>query len=193
MTIGSIGRIVRDVDALQGLRHAGDDYATRPIAAAFNWQEASTDLGDGEWYLVVFRSIRKPTADEARLEAYDEAAHQEAAAAPGFVHYYKGPKASDDSCLSFCLWTSRAEARAAAGNPLHVSAVSLIDEMYEVYTLEFHRVTRQAGGPLTFEPYDRVQPASGSTADAAALDAHARRGADPSFPAEPAFRPAPAT
>jgi hypothetical protein len=178
------------VDALQGLRHAGDDYAARPIGAAFNWGEAGADLGDGEWYLVAFRSIRKPTADEARLEAYDEAAHQEAAAAPGFIHYYKGPKASDGSCLSFCLWSSRADARAAAGKPLHVSAVSLVDEMYASYILEFHRVTRTAGGPLTFEPYDgpphQTPRASNETGDPG-------RPTEPSLGPQPGFRPAPAS
>jgi len=142
------------VDALLQLRHVADDYACRPIAEAFNWQDASADLGDGEWYLVAFRSVRKADADEARLEAFDERAHQEAAVAPGFVHYYKGPKASDGSCLSFCLWTSRSEARAASGRPAHVEAVGLIAEMYERYTLEFHRVTRDGGGALTFAPYD---------------------------------------
>lgn len=190
--MAGIRLIVRVVDALQGLRHAGDDYATRPIASAFNWPEASAGLGDGEWYLVAFRSIRKPTADEARLEAYDEAAHQEAAAAPGFVHYYKGPKASDGSCLSFCLWSSRADARSAAGKPLHVSAVGLVSDMYAVYTLEFHRVTRTAGGPLTFEPYDRPSPAperKQSTDAGVEVDVDA----EPSLGPQPVFRPAPAT
>src|SRR2546422_2055027 len=123
------------MDALQGLCPIGDAYATLPIAEAFNWQEAATDLAAGEWYLVAFRSIRRPGADEARLEAYDEAAHQEAASSPGFVHYLKGPTSGDGSCLSFCLWTSRAEARAAAGKPAHVLAVSLLDEMYREYAL----------------------------------------------------------
>jgi len=177
------------VDALQGLRHAGDDYAARPIASAFNWQEAGAGLGDGEWYLVAFRSIRKPTADEARLDAYDEAAHREASAAPGYVHYYKGPKANDGSCLSFCLWSSRTAARTAAGGPLHVSAVSLVDEMYSTYTLEFHRVTRTAGGPLTFEPYDRPDPAASAEPPSVSRDATRQPSVSPS----PAFRPAPAS
>src|SRR4051794_21336066 len=113
------------MDALPNLRHAGDRYASLPIADAFNWQEASRDLGDGEWYLVAFRSIRKDEADERRLEAYDDGAHLDAAASPGFVHYFKGPKAADGSCLSFCLWASRADARAAAGRPAHLEAVSV--------------------------------------------------------------------
>ena len=142
------------MDALHRLEPVGESYATLPIADAFNWGDATTDLGDGEWYLVAFRSIRKPDADEARLEKFDERAHREATRAKGFVHYFKGPRADDGSCLSFCLWNSRSDARAAAGRPAHVRAVSLIDEMYALYTLEFHRVRREAGGPLTFAPYD---------------------------------------
>jgi hypothetical protein len=144
------------MDLLQHLAPVSAGYATLRVRDAFNWQEAATELGDGEWYLVAFRSIRRVGADEERLTLFDELAHQEAATSPGFVHYFKGPQASDGSCLSFCLWESRADARAAAGRPDHVRAVSLIDEMYESYTLEFHRVTREAGGVLAFEPYDRA-------------------------------------
>ena len=100
----------------------------------------------------------RPGADEARLNEYDEMAHQEAASAPGFIHYFKGPAAADGSCLSFCLWHSRAEARSAASGSAHLQAVTLLDEMYERYTLEFLRVRRVAGGPLTFAPYDFAQP-----------------------------------
>ena len=142
------------MDALPRLGPVGESYATLPIADAFNWGEATTELGDGEWYLVAFRSVRRPDADEARLEEFDERAHREASRAKGFVHYYKGPLADGGSCLSFCLWQTRAHARAAAGRPAHVRAVSLIDEMYALYALEFHRVRREAGGPLTFAPYD---------------------------------------
>lgn len=141
------------MDALGSLAPVSDRYATLPVADAFDWRGIGRQLGDGEWYLVAFRSIRKPGADEARLADHDERAHLEAAAAPGFVHYFKGPIGADDSCLSFCLWTSRAEARAAAGKPDHVEAVSLIGEMYAAYTLEFLRVTVRDRA-IAFEPYD---------------------------------------
>jgi hypothetical protein len=143
------------MDVLQRLEPVSERYATLPVADAFTWGEAGSDLGDGEWYLVAFRSIRRADADEERLTKHDDLAHAEAASAPGFVHYFKGPAGADGSCLSFCLWQTRADARVAAGGPLHVQAVSLIDEMYESYTLEFVRVTRTVGGPLAFEPYDR--------------------------------------
>ena len=143
------------MDALEPLTPVSDAYAGLPVGLAFDWADAARALGPGEWYLVAFRSIRRADADEALLTEYDDRAHAEAAAAPGFVHYQKGPRASDGSCLSFCLWTSRAEARAAAGGPNHLEAVGLLDAMYEQYTLEFLRV-RGSGGdvPLSFEPYD---------------------------------------
>jgi hypothetical protein len=142
------------MDAFATLAPRSDRYATLPVPDAFDWTDVGRSLGDGEWYLVAFRSIRRSDADEERLTAYDDRAHAEAASSDGYLHYFKGPAAPDGTCLSFCLWTSRAAARAAAGRPRHVEAVALIAEMYERYTLEFLRV-RGAAGRLTFEPYDR--------------------------------------
>ena len=142
------------MDAFAALTPLAESYARLPVAEAFDWRRVGRQLGTGEWYLVAFRSIRRAGADEVRLAEFDDRAHAEAQSSPGFVHYFKGPSAADGSCLSFCLWTSRAEARAAAGRPDHVEAVSVIGEMYERYTLEFLRVTGRAGAPLRFEPYD---------------------------------------
>ncbi len=142
------------MDAFAALAPVSDLYAHLPVGDAFDWSGVASELGSGEWYLVAFRSVRRIGADEDRLAEIDERAHLEAAEAPGFVHYFKGPTASDRTCLSFCLWTSRAEARAAAGRPDHVTAVALLDEMYERYTLEFIRVTGRRRSPLRFEPYD---------------------------------------
>jgi hypothetical protein len=58
--------------------------------------------------------------------------------------------------MSFCLWDSRAEARAASGRPAHREAAALTHEAYAEYTLEFHRVRRLAEGGFTFEPYDAI-------------------------------------
>jgi hypothetical protein len=143
------------MDALADPVPVSDAYASFPIDQALDWAPIARGLGDGEWYLVVFRSCRRADADEVRLTEFDEAAHLEASSAPGFVHYFKGPLASDRSCLSFCMWTERSHARAASGRPRHIEAVSVIGEMYERYTLEFMRVTARAGEPLRFEPWDR--------------------------------------
>lgn len=148
--------MLRTMDALAALEPASEAYASLPVAEAFDWADVGQQLGDGQWYLVAFRSNRRAGADEVRLAAFDDAAHHEAASSSGFVHYFKGPAASDGSCLSFCMWTSRAEARAASGRPAHIAAVSILGEMYETYTLEFLRVTGRAGAPLRFEPYDAM-------------------------------------
>jgi hypothetical protein len=150
------------MDAFERLVPLADDYARRPVEEAFDWSTVATVLPPGqEWYLVAFRSIRRADADETRLNDFDERAHLEAVGAPGFVHYFKGPRAADGACLSFCLWDSRAQARSASGQPAHREAVTLLDEMYERYTLEFHRVSRPTAAPvLTFEPYDRISTAA---------------------------------
>ena len=61
--------------------------------------------------------------------------------------------------IGLAVWSfialRRAEARAAAGRPDHIEAVSLLNEMYQSYNLEFVRVTGRVGQPLSFEPYDR--------------------------------------
>ena len=147
------------MDILRHLAPVSDAYASLPVGEAFDWSVAGGDLGTGEWYMVAFRSIRRHGADEARLAMYDESAHQEAATAPGFVHYFKGPMGPDGSCLSFCLWADRADARSAAGRPAHVEAVGLLDEMYESYRLEFLRVRRlHDRAPLEFEPWFAAPP-----------------------------------
>ena len=144
-----------------------DRYASLPVADAFSWDACAGEVGPGEWYMVAFRSIRRPGVDEARLSGYDDWAHAEAMHAPGFVHYFKGPTSSDGRCISFCLWDSRAEARAAAGRPAHIEAAALTHESYAEYSLEFHRVRRLDGAnAFTFEPYDAIPgtPTSGRPA-----------------------------
>ncbi len=151
--------------SLANLAPVSDRYASLPVSQAFTWADCVEGIEPGEYYLVVFRSIRHPGVDEAALTAHDDWAHAEAMDAPGFVHYFKGPTTSDGRCMSFCLWNSRAEARAAASRPAHAQAVALTHEAYAEYDLEFHRMTRLDGDPgLTFEPYDApaAQPAIGA-------------------------------
>jgi len=143
------------MDAFADLAPVSEDYARLAVDKAFTWAPVAKALGAGEWYMVAFRSILRADADTERLTRYDTWAHEEAAGAEGFVHYYKGPLAADRTCLSFCLWTSRAEARAASARPAHREAVQLITDTYEAYNLEFLRVRKLAGATgLEFEPYD---------------------------------------
>jgi hypothetical protein len=143
--------------SFEHLAPVSDQYANLPVAEAFTWRACESDVPTGEWYMVAFRSSRLPDVDEAQLSAYDDWAHAEAMDASGFVHYFKGPTVDGGRCMSFCLWDSRAEARAAASRPAHTRAVALTHQAYAAYTLEFHRVRRTADG-FAIEPYD-VLPA----------------------------------
>ena len=131
-----------------------------PIAEGFTWQGCVADLEPGEWYLVTFRSILRDSADHALLWDYDRRAHREARRQPGFVHYFHGEPNELRECLSFCLWESRSHAREAAKGAAHLKAIGLVEEMYESYMLEFHRVRKRPGATeLEFEDYDRVPAA----------------------------------
>lgn len=137
------------------LMPAAADYAVLPLPEAFTWSECAPAIEAGEWYLVAFRSIHRADADEETLAAYDLRAAEEAAQAPGFVHYFRGPVTSTRSCLSFCIWDSREHARTASRGPRHIEAIALVEQMYESYELEFHRlIKRQGADRLEFEPYD---------------------------------------
>ncbi len=143
------------MDVFADLAPVADNYAVLPVGEAFNWTSVASVIEPGDWYMVAFRSIVRADADQERLRQYDDWAHEEASGANGFVYYYKGPQAPDRSCLSFCMWNSRAEAREAAGRPAHQKAVTLIADTYEAYTLEFLRVwKRDEATNLEFEPYD---------------------------------------
>jgi hypothetical protein len=147
------------MDALEGLAPAVGAYARLAVADAFNWAELAAAIEPGEWYLVAFRSTIRPDADLERLHAHDDWAHAEASRAPGFVHYFRGPLADDGTCLSFCLWTTRAAAREAAGQTAHRNAVTLTGETYVEYTLEFLRLRKpHRGAAFEFTPYDLVDP-----------------------------------
>ena len=157
--------------AFDRLTTTGPDYAARAISEAIDWSAAIADAAatgaSGEWYLVVFRSVRRADVDDALLTAIDDRAHDEAMAAPGYVHYFKGPLAADRGCLSFCLWGSRQAAREAAGLPAHRAAVQILGLAYESYRLEFYRVTKRPGETFAFEPYDRLPAGSDEVRPAA--------------------------
>jgi len=137
------------------LAPVAEGYATMRIADAFDWGSAAAGCEPGEWYIVAFRSVQRPDADQEMLRAYDDRAHLEAQGSPGFVHYFKGPANTAGECLSFCIWESRQHARAAAGRPDHAAAAAIVHTTYLTYTLEFLRMTKRVDATgFEFEPYD---------------------------------------
>ena len=130
-------------------------YARRPIDEGFNWVECVAEIAEAEWYLVVFRSVRRCSADSDVLTAYDDRAFEEAARAPGFLFYFKGAMAEHGECLSFCLWDRLYQAKIAARYSAHVAATQIVDQMYESYTLERYVVMKAPdveNGRLLFLP-----------------------------------------
>ena len=130
------------------------DYASLPVSEAFNWSECGAD--SGEWCLIAFRSVLRETADVARLWEQDERAFEEAAARPGFVHYFRGLPNERGECMSFCLWKSWDQARASADGPAHVRAMEIIDDTFESFQLEFLTVTSSPTGTFAFTPIVRT-------------------------------------
>ncbi len=144
---------MRIADALQGrLINITPTYMRQPIQNGFNWSEAFTGIDPGEWYLVVFRSQHRASADELSLNEYDHRAYDAARISPGFLHYFGGSPAQDGACLSFCLWENQAQAKFAAGHEAHQSAMQLANGMYESFQLERYIVRNNMDGIVQFVP-----------------------------------------
>lgn len=140
--------------AFQALQPARPDYATAPILEGFNWAECTAQIEPGEWYMVVFRSVRRDEGEHLTLEMYDYGAYIEAQRrASGLLTYFRGYPNQRRECLSFCIWTNRQEAARAARLPLHTIAISKVDEMYESFSLErYYLRKRSLDAPLEAEP-----------------------------------------
>ncbi|MBX3086222.1 MAG: hypothetical protein KF716_31590 [Anaerolineae bacterium] len=110
-------------------------YMKLPIRDGFNWDEVFAQVGEGQWYLVVFRSRHSSNADEVQLTEFDDRAREAALTAPGYIHYFAGTPSADGDCLSFCLWESAAHAKSAARLDAHVAATTLVN-YYAYYQLE---------------------------------------------------------
>jgi hypothetical protein len=136
------------------------DYATRPIQDGFSWASSLAGCAFDQLYLVVFRSVRRPTADLDLLRENDNRAYEEALESGGLLRYYKGDANERRECLSFCLWETRGQAIEAAGAASHQSAADISVRMYESYVLDRYWlkkvVTARRGERLIFEP---LQPA----------------------------------
>jgi hypothetical protein len=136
------------------------DYAARPIQDGFSWSSSLAGCPFERLYLVVFRSVRRLTADLDLLREHDGRAYEEALKFGGLLRYFKGEANERRECLSFCLWETRKQAKEAAGAASHRSAADISERMYESYVMERYWlkkvVTAAQGEKLIFEP---IQPA----------------------------------
>jgi hypothetical protein len=131
------------------------DYVTQPIQDGFDWASCLSGCLFDRLYLVVFRSVRRQTADLDLLREYDDRAYEEALKSGGLLRYFKGHANGRGECLSFCLWESREQAREAASAASHRSAAGISAQMYESYVLDRYwlkKVVSSRGVRLDFEP-----------------------------------------
>ena len=134
------------------------DYATRPIQDGFSWSSSLLGCAFERLYLVVFRSLRRPSADLDLLREHDDRAYEDALESGGLLRYFKGEANERGECLSFCLWETREQAIRAAGAAAHQSAAEISGRMYESYVLDRYwlkKVVSARGERFIFEP---IQP-----------------------------------
>ena len=79
------------------------DYATRPIQDGFSWSSSLLGCAFERLYLVVFRSVRRVSADLDLLREHDDRAYEKALQSGGLLRYFKGEANERGECLSFCL------------------------------------------------------------------------------------------
>ena len=128
-------------------------YQRLPILDGFDWATYFAGCDDGEWYCVVFRSVRRPDASAELLTEFDNRAHAEALASGGLLLYFRGEMDAEGGCLSLCLWTDHDAARTALALPQHHAATQLARSMYEWFHLERYRIRKAADGRITAEPW----------------------------------------
>src|SRR5215212_12157495 len=131
------------------------DYATRPVQGGFSWSSSLLGCAFDRLYLVVFRSIRRPSVDLELLREHDDRAYEKALESGGLLRYFKGEANELGECLSFCLWETRRQAIEAAGATTHQSAADISVLMYESYVLDRYwlkKVVSRRGEELIFEP-----------------------------------------
>lgn len=144
--------------ACQRISPIHPDYATRPIQEGFDWASSLAGCHFDRLYLVVFRSVRRPTADLEVLREHDDRAYAEALESGGLLRYFKGHANERGECLSFCLWETSEQAVRAAGGASHRSAAGISARTYESYVLDrywLRKVVTARGERLVFEP---IQP-----------------------------------
>lgn len=96
-------RAVSLSEAFRDLEPTDPDYANLPISDGFDWARCFEVVPSARLYLVVFRSVRRSTADSRLLKGYDDRAYAEALESGGLLHYFKGELNERREYLSFCL------------------------------------------------------------------------------------------
>ena len=139
------------LEACQRIVPINPRYANLPIEHGFDWDSSLLGGPFDSLYLVVFRSVRRAGADLGLLREFDDMAYEEALWSGGLLRYFKGDMNERRECLSFCLWETRDQARAAASGSSHGKAAEITAAMYESYRLYRYNIV-QINGELQFQP-----------------------------------------
>ncbi len=134
-------------------------HAGLPTDQAFDWPELTADLPDGDYFLVVFRSLRSRDADHRELWREDARAFAEALGSGGLIHYHQGLLDRKRRSVSFCLWRSQEDAKRATALPVHKEAARLALSAYTSYLIERHTLRRR-GSQVSFELLGTVDAAT---------------------------------
>src|SRR4029450_1736793 len=118
------------------------DYATRPVQDGFSWSSSLSGCAFERLFLVVFRSVRRPSAELDLLREHDERAYEEALQSGGLLRYFKGEANERGECLSFCLWETREQAIEAACAASDRAAAAISGLMYRSRGLARDRVRK---------------------------------------------------
>ncbi|KAF9887551.1 hypothetical protein FE257_010129 [Aspergillus nanangensis] len=132
--------------ALAILQPVRDDYATAPYVDSFNWPavlELLQALSCAEayswterrFYVILFRSRLKSTADRDYLHELDAESHREAVDSGGLLKYWFGSANANRENLATCIWRSRQDARVGGTGPWHRRARNAIEGLYEEINL----------------------------------------------------------
>ncbi|KKK24879.1 hypothetical protein P175DRAFT_0521662 [Aspergillus ochraceoroseus IBT 24754] len=160
--------------ALTTLTNTRADYATAPYAESFNWDTVFQTLQDlansdpdpepetepetetappkkANWtpqsfYVVVFRSVLRETADLDLLYRLDFESHREAVESGGLLKYWFGVRNERRENLATCIWRSRHDARVGGTGPWHKKARGAARELYE--GIEFTTLELVVGGSV---------------------------------------------
>src|SRR5215208_1968956 len=143
-------------EACRRISPINPNYANLPVEEGFDWSSRLGEAHFDQLYLVVFRSVRRPTADLRLLKEHDDRAYEGAIEAGGLLRYFKGAMNGRRECLSFCLWESRERAVTAPGSASHRTAARMTAQMYESYTLERYELSRGEAGDVVFRRLDRT-------------------------------------
>lgn len=155
--------------ALTYLKSSRPDYATAPYMESFNWsavfsilrtlcQQSGIEWKRHEFYLVIFRSRLRTTADRVRLGELDKKSHEEACASGGLLTYWFGSPNAEMRNLATCelisshcvkstqtddiylgIWRNREDAAAGGKGPWHRKARGAAREMYEEISFHTHK------------------------------------------------------